>query len=63
MEEGAEEELELVWQMKNEYCKETVGKQFKETDREKAAAILHKIGLIYRQRSPDKIALIQSAVC
>ena len=47
--------------MKNEYCKDAVGKQLKETDREKAAAILHKIGLIYRQRSPDNIALIQSA--
>ena len=58
---GSEEELELARQMKNEYCKDTVGKQFKETDREKAAAILHKIGLIYRQRSFDKIALIQSA--
>ena len=45
-EEGAEEKLQLARQLKNEYCKDAVEKQFKETDREKAAAILHKIGLI-----------------
>ena len=56
---GFEGELKLAQQMKNECCRASVGKQLKETDPETAAEILHKIGLIYRQRSPDKISLIK----
>ena len=33
----------------------------KETDPAKAAAIIHKLGIVYRKKSPDKIALIKSA--
>ena len=34
-------------------------KQLKETDPEKSVEILHKISLIYKLRSPDKISLIR----
>ena len=54
-----DEEQRLVEQMKQSYCKESVGKQLKETDPEKAAEILHKIALIYKQRSNDKISLVR----
>ena len=54
-----DEELQLAEQMKQSYCKESVGKQLKETDHENAAEILHKIALIHKQRSPDKISLIR----
>ena len=60
MDKGYEEELELARQMKNDYCKDSNGK-FQESQPDKAAEILHEIGLIYRRRSPDKISLIQSA--
>ena len=59
MEEGLGEELKLARQMKDDHCKVSDGK-IQESQPEKAAEILHKIGLIYRQRSPDKISLIQS---
>ena len=59
MAEGLEQELKLARQMKNDYCKISDGK-FQESQPEKAAEILHKIGLIYRRRSPNKIYLIQS---
>ena len=58
-EEGLEEELQLAQEMKENYCKASVGKQFKETEREKAAEIIHKIALIYKRRSPNKISLIK----
>ena len=51
-----QEEFGLAQQMKNDCC-DTSGK---ETDLAKAAEILHKIGIVYRKQSPDKIALIQS---
>ena len=56
-----DEELQLAEQMKRSYCKESVekGERQKETDPEKAAEILHKIALIYKLRSPDKISLIK----
>ena len=56
-----DEELQLAEQMKRNYCKKSVekGKRQKETDPEKAAEILHKIALIYKLRSPDKISLIK----
>jgi len=57
IETGVEEEFRLAEQMKNNYCDESG----KETNPQKAAEILHQIGLIYRQRSPDKISLIKSA--
>ena len=57
--EGIEEEYELAKRLKNDYCTEPVGKQFKETNPGEAAKIIHKIGLIYRKRL-DKISLIQS---
>ena len=53
-----EEELKLAEQMK-EYCNASVGKQWKETEPEKAAEIIYKIALIYKRRSPDKISLIK----
>ena len=58
-EEGLEEELLLAQEMKENYCKASVGKQFKETEPEKAAEIIHKIALIYKRQSPDKISLIK----
>ena len=58
-EEGFEEEVKLAQFMKDNYCRASVGKQVKETEPEKAAEIIHKIGLIYRRRSPDKISLIK----
>ena len=57
--EGFQEELKLARKMKDECCRASVGKQLKETNPEKAAEILRKIGLIYRQRSSDKISLIK----
>ena len=51
-----EEEFKLAQHMK-EHCCDTSGK---ETDPAKAAEIIHKLAVIYRKRSPDKIALIQS---
>ena len=54
-----DEELQLAEQMKQSYCKKSVGKQLKETDPEKSAEVLHKIALIYKLRSPDKISLIR----
>ena len=53
------EEVQLAEQIKQSYCKESVGKHRKETDPKKAAEIFHKIALIYKQRSPDKISLIR----
>ena len=55
--DNIEEEFRLAHQMKNDCC-DTSGI---ETDPEKAAEIIYKIGVIYRKRSPDKIALLQSA--
>ena len=55
--EGIEDEFTLAQQMKDSCC----DKSGKETNPEKAAEILHQIGLIYRKRSPDKISLIKSA--
>ena len=52
-----EEEFRFAQQMKDTYCDESG----KETNPAMAAEILHQIGLIYRKRSPDKIALIKSA--
>ena len=56
-----DEELQLAEQMKQSYCKELVekGERQKETDPAKAAEILHKIALVYKLRSPDKISLIK----
>ena len=56
-----DEELQLAEQMKQNFCKKSVekGKRQKETDPEKAAEILHKIALIYKLRSPNKISLIK----
>ena len=54
-EELGNEELKLATSLKNNYCDETG----KETDPKQAAKIIHEIGKIYRQRSPDKLALIK----
>ena len=56
MVDSKKEELKLAQQMKDSYC-DALGK---ETEPAKAAEIIHKIAVIYRKRSPDKIALIQS---
>ena len=57
VEERYEDEFRFAQQMKDTCCDESG----KETNPAKAAEILHQIGLIYRQRSPDKISLIKSA--
>ena len=57
VEEKYEDEFRFAQQMKDTCCDESG----KETNPAKAAEILHQIGLIYRQRSPDKISLIKSA--
>ena len=57
VEERYEDEFRLAQQMKDTCCDESG----KETNPAKAAEILHEIGLIYRQKSPDKISLIKSA--
>ena len=51
-----DKELQLATSLKNEYCDESG----KETDPKKAAEIIHEIGKIYRQRSPNKLSLIKS---
>ena len=51
------EEFKLAQRLKNLYC-DASGT---ETDPKKAAEIVHEIGVIYRKRSPDKIALLKSA--
>ena len=57
---GLEKELMLARQLKDQYCNEAVGTQFKETESQKAAEIIYEIAKIYRNRSPDKISLIKS---
>ena len=52
-----QEEFILARRMKEEYFDES-GKEINPAN---AAKILHEIGLIYRNRSPDKISLIKSA--
>ena len=52
-----EEEFKLALRLKN-FCCDASGN---ETDSEKTAKIIHQIGVIYRKRSPDKIALLKSA--
>ena len=51
------EEFRLAQTLKNLYC-DASGT---ESDPAKAAKIIHRIGVIYRKRSPDKIALLKSA--
>ena len=55
--EEYEQDMVLARQLKDRYCDQSG----KETDIENSAKIIHQIGLIYRKRSPDKIALIKSA--
>ena len=52
-----EEEFKLALRLKN-FCCDASGT---ETNSEKTAEIIHQIGVIYRKRSPDKIALLKSA--
>jgi len=49
--------MKLATKMKEKCCDE----QGKETNPKEAAEIIHKIELIYKQRSPDKMSLIKSA--
>ena len=60
-EAGIDEEFRLAQQLKNSCCEPNDGKTWKEADETKAAEFFHKIGLIYRRRSPHKISLIKSA--
>ena len=55
--DDVEEEFRLAQRLKN-LCCDASGT---ETDPKKAAEIVHQIGVIYRKRSPDKIALLKSA--
>ena len=58
-EEGLEEkEYRLAKTLRDNYYNES---DREETDKVKAGEILHKIGQIYKQRSPDKISIIKSA--
>jgi len=57
VEKDLEEEMKLAKDMKENYC----DKHGKEKNPAEAAGIIHKIGLIYRKRSPNKIALVKSA--
>ena len=52
-----EKELELALQMKTKFC----DKSGKETNPVETAQLIHKIGLIYRDRSFNKLSLIKSA--
>ena len=52
-----EEEFRLALRLKNLFC-DASGT---ETESEKTAEIIHQIGVVYRKRSPDKIALLKSA--
>jgi len=54
---GLEEEFSLATQMKERFCDEAG----REKNAQEAAEIIHKIGIIYRKRSPNKISLIKSA--
>ena len=60
MQKKFEEELKLARQLKDNYCGKVLDGKFQELQPEKAAEILHKIGLIYKKQSLDKISLIQS---
>ena len=60
MKKEFEEELKLARQLKDNYCGKVLDGKFQELQPEKAAEILHKIGLIYKKQSLDKISLIQS---
>ena len=51
-----ETELNLANRLKNKFCDDTG----KETQPKRAAEIIHKLGKIYKTRSPDKISLIKS---
>ena len=51
-----EKEINLGELLKDKYCDDTG----KETQSEKAAEIFHKLGKIYKRRSPDKMSLIKS---
>ena len=51
------EEIKLAHQMKENYCDNSG----KETQPDNVAVIFHKIGLLYKTKSSDKIALIKSA--
>ena len=52
-----EEELRFAQQIKTDFC----DMSGKEINPAKAAVIVHKIGVIYRKRSPHKVALLKSA--
>ena len=55
--DNIEEEFSLAQRLKNLYCDASGA----ETEPAKAAEVIHQIGVIYRKRSPDKIALLKSA--
>ena len=55
--DNGNQEIRLARQLKANYCDDSG----KETQPQKAAEIFHKIGLLYKKKSPDKIALIKSA--
>ena len=57
-EEGLDEkEYRLAKTLRDNYC----NKSGKEIDKAKTGEFLHKIGLVYRKRSPDKMSIIKSA--
>ena len=57
MDEITATELRLATELKNSFC----DKSGKEINVVASAKIFHKLGLLYRKKSPDKISLIKSA--
>ena len=53
-----EDEKRLAAELKA--CCIPFGKKFKENDVEKSSSVLHRLGMHYRTKSPDKFSLIRS---
>ena len=56
-EDSLKSEYRLARTLRDSYCDESG----KEIDKAKTGEVLHKIGQVYRKRSPDKISIIKSA--
>ena len=56
MHHSNEEESRIAFELKKTCCNEAG----KEIDSQKSAYLLHKLGLLYGKRSPDKISLLKS---
>ena len=56
-EDSLKSEYRLARTLRDSYCDESG----KEIDKAKTGEVLHKIGQVYRKRSPDKMSIIKSA--